>query len=139
MGRSTKPRKAYNPRYKGKLPIVYGMSREIKDELAIAPLMAISMFTSGHGSEDLAYTIINSILLGYRLARDEADLKLFFAGSDAMKRVLARGAEGKWGFSGEDLQEIKAAVALSDELQEAATGREMREAVQAILANADSY
>jgi hypothetical protein len=135
MGRSVKPRKAYKPMSSRRgMPIIFGMRQEIKTELAIAPLMAISMFTSGQGSEELAYTIINSILIGYELAKDDLDRQIFIHGSDAMKRVLYRGSHGKWGFSGDDLKDITAATAISDQLQAAATRREMREAVQTVLA-----
>jgi hypothetical protein len=138
MGNSTKPRKAYKP-LRQRMPIVYGIDSEIRTEMAVAPLIAINMFTSGHGSEEHAYTIINSILLGcnlaYKLEKSE-EIQILYAGSDAMRRVLDRGAEGKWGFSGDDLKDITAAVALSDELQAGATRRELREAVEAVFASA---
>lgn len=119
------------------MPIVYGMRQEIKTELAIAPLMAIPLFTSGHGNEDLAYTIINTILVGYRLVKNKDDRQIIVSGSDAMRRVITRGSHGKWGFSGDDLKDITAAVTLSDQLQAVATRRQMRAAVQAVLANAE--
>lgn len=139
MGNSTKSRKGYNPaRIRQRMPIVYGIDNETKTELAVAPLISINMFTSGNGSEEHAYTIINTILIGYHLARDEAELQLFVMGSDAMKHVLSRGTEGKWGFSGDDLKDITAAATLSDELQALATRRELRGAVQSVFASADT-
>jgi hypothetical protein len=140
MGRSAKPRKAYKPIPKrGLLPITYGMDQKTKIELALASLMAISMFTQGHGSEDLAYTIINSILIGYELAIDEGEHQTMNRGQDAMKRVLTRGSYGKWGFSGDDLKDVTAAAMLSDQLQAIATRREMREALKAVLEKAHDY
>ena len=137
MGKSTKPRKTYKPRQIAqRMPIIYGMEEEIKAELAIAPLMAINMFISGQGNEDLAYTIINSILIGHELVNDDAEIQIIWRGSDAMKRVLARGEDGKWGFSGDDLKNVKEAIALSDELQALATRRQMRKAVNGVLHHA---
>jgi len=121
------------------MPIIYGMDKEVKAELAIAPLMSINMFLSGQGSEEHAYTVINTILTGYELVDNTDDFRTMTRGIDAMRRVIARGAEGKWGFSGDDLKEITAAVTLSDEMQAVATRRQMRAAVQAVLANADAY
>jgi hypothetical protein len=137
MGKSAKPRKSYKPiPRRGNLPIVYGISPEIKAELAIAPFMAISLFASGHASEELAYTIINSILIGYELAKDELDRQRLICGSEAMKSVLYRGAQGRWGFSGQELKDVTVAIALSDKLQDMATRREMRRALQAVFENA---
>jgi hypothetical protein len=136
MGKSTKPRKAYKPTAKT-MPIVFGMKQDEKIELAIAPLMAINMFTSGNGNEELAYTMINSILLSYRLVNDGKEFQTLIDGADAMRRVVARGAHGKWGFSGDDLREVTAAVTLSDQLQANATRRQMRAAVLSVLENAE--
>jgi hypothetical protein len=133
MGKSTKPRKKYNPRPIQGMPIIYGMQEEIKAELAIAPLMAINMFMSGNGNEDLAYTIINSVLIGYWLVNNDVKKQIILKGSNAMKRVLARGEDGKWGFSGDDLKDIKEAITLSDELQALATRRQMQKAVHNVL------
>lgn len=138
MGKSTKPRKPYKP-MRQRMPIIYGMGSEVKSELAIAPLMSINMFMSGHGSEEHAYTIINAILTGYELVENADDFRTMIGGSDAIRRVIERGAEGKWGFSGDDLRDITAAVTLSDQMQAVATRRQLRGAVQAVLANADTY
>ena len=134
MGKSTKPRKAYKP-MPARMPIIYGLAPEVKTELAIEPLITISIFTSGHGNEELAYTLIGSILIGYELAKNDTDRQTLLRGSDAMRRVLTRGSYGKWGFSGDDLKDVTAAVTLSDEFQAVATRREMRKALQAVWAH----
>jgi hypothetical protein len=120
---------------KGAMPIIYGMHRETKTELALAPLMAISMFTQGHGSEELAYTLISSIFIGHELVTDEAEQQTMRRGKEAMKRVLTRGSYGKWGFSGDDLKDITTATTLSDQLQSVATRRQIRKALQVVLTN----
>jgi hypothetical protein len=133
MAKSTKPRKKYKQKPIQGMPIVFGMEQEIKTELAIEPLIAINMFTSGQGSEDLAYTIINSILVGHELVNNDDERNVIVMGSDAMKRVLARGEGGKWGFSGDDLKDITLAITLSDSLQSSSTRRQMRKAVNCVL------
>src|SRR4051812_30861824 len=106
MGKSTRPRKSHKPK-RARMPIIFGMPTETRTELAIEPLVTLNMFTNGYGNEALAYTLINTILTGFELLKDKKDCQVIINGSRAMKRVLVRGEDNKWGFSGDDLKDVR--------------------------------
>jgi len=132
MSRIKKPRnKPHRPKCQPSLPIVFSVPSAEKVELDIAPHAAIVAFTTGAGSEDMAYTLANVVNLSQIMARGQAELmECCQAGAIAIQSVIDRGVRSeKWGFTGGEYQAIKAAVVLYDELQSGLTRRQLRDVI----------
>lgn len=135
MARSKKPRKAYKQKVHAALPIVFGLASEKKTDLRLPYHLSLEALRNGCGTDDDAHTIVSALLIGRELARlfsDEAQ-KVVMAGIGAITGVKHRGDEcGKWGVSGEQFKAISSALVLVDEMQDASTRREVREAIKTV-------
>jgi hypothetical protein len=140
MAGNRKPRKARKPKgIPGALPITFGMLQESSTELNVTTHLCAEAFRVGLGDRQMAYTLANALNLGAILVRnyvEDAPKLIMAAGLEAIRRVLERGESGEWRFVGEELAAITEAIALSSQLQEMATRRELRDGIVEILKHA---
>ena len=131
MGQSKKPRKAYRPKIQPAIPIVFGLQSDKKTDLRLPYHLSLEALRTGHGTSDDAHTIFSALLVARELAHkfNGADLN---DALDAIAAVKERGDAGKWGVSGDQFKAISAALVLFDEMQDASTRREVREAIQKV-------
>lgn len=133
---SKRRNKKYVPKcIPGSLPIVFSVAADTKRQLHITPHMCVEAFRLGNGDRDKAFTLVNAIDLGAVLVQkyvEDEPKKVMQAGLSAVQSVINRGQGGKWGCTGDELTAITAAVALSDQLQQMSTRREVRDALMVV-------
>lgn len=128
-------RSAYRPRACG-LPLVFGLTKEMRNDLQLMPMLQLDAFREGRGSEDGAYMLASAVNVGAVLSRTQhADIQAFMSnGLDAVQGIFERAAaSGRWGVSGDEYQAISAALRLSAELSDACPRRDLAEAIKTVF------
>jgi hypothetical protein len=134
MAGNKKPRKAHKPKVLKATPIVFALAGEQKTDLRLPYHLALESLRGGAGNSDDAHTIFSSLLIARELAKhyQTEQRQAIAAGLDAIVDVKARGDAGKWGVSGDQFKAISAALVLMDDMQDGATRRMVRDAIQTV-------
>lgn len=133
---SKKPRRKHRP-VPYRMPSVIRYSAEQETALQLIPHVSLDLFRSGHATESDWHTLAAriswcSVLASRHQPQDVIDVAQ--AGVVAMREAFARHERaGRWGFSGEELRAVGAALNLMDELQVAHTRKELLAALQVTL------
>ena len=131
-------RSSYRPRACG-LPMVFGMSQSMKNDLQLTPLGTLEGFKEGTGTEHGAHTLAAAVNLAAVLSRDLTDHEKRIAaeGLEAVRGIFRRGnSAGKWGCSGDEYRAIGAALALGAELADSTNRRTVAAAIKTVLQEA---
>lgn len=136
MPASKKPRKAYRKRAALMLPMTYALPESNRADLQVTPHMVLESFRLGSGTEVLWHTLAAAINIGSVLARaqsDEVQADMQRA-RDALLDVQQRGREtGRWGLSGDEFRALGEGLTLTDEMQNASTRRQVRDAIGEVI------
>lgn len=126
--------KKYVPKPMAAIPIIFGLASEKKTDLRLPYHLSLEALRTGNGTADDAHTIFSSLLIGRELARlyQSETQQTVMSGIDAIAAVKERGDQGKWGVSGEQFKAISEALVLVDEMQDASTRREVRDAIKTV-------
>lgn len=133
---SKKPRRRYVPR-SYRLPSLIRYSAETETNLQLIPHIALDVFRAGRATEGDWHTLAAriswcSVMASKHHPQDIIDIAQ--AGVHAMRDVFARNERtGRWGFSGEEMRAVGAALNLMDEMQAAHTRKELLEALEITL------
>lgn len=128
----------YRPRACG-LPLVFGLTEEMRNDLQLMPMLQLDAFREGRGSEDGAYMLPSAVNVGAVLSRTQhEDVQAFMSkGLDAVQGIFERAAaSGRWGVSGDEYQAISAALRLSAELADACPRRTVAAAIKTVFQEA---
>lgn len=130
MAVNKKPRKRHKPRPE-QVPIMFALREEQKIDLRLPPQIVLDAFKRGQGDACGANTLAACVNLGAVLSRSQSRevQEVIEAGMDAVSSILKRGSEGKWGLTGDELKAISEALNLTEEMQDASTRREVRDAI----------
>lgn len=132
---SKKPRRKHRPA-PYRLPTTIRYSAADETQLQLVPHIALDLFRSGRATEGDWHTLACRVSWGSVLAswhHPEA-VDVAQAGVVAMRSAFARhGRTQRWGFSGEELTSVGAALVLVDDMQHAHTRRELVEALEYTL------
>lgn len=127
--------KKYRPKcIPGTLPVVFALAPEKKTDLRLPYHLSLEALRNGKGGDDDSHTIFSSLLIGRELAKlyqDETQ-QTVLRGIEAITAVKERGNQGKWGVSGDQFKAISEALVLVDEMQDASTRREVRDAIKQV-------
>lgn len=140
MARNKKPRKAYRPRPALTLPITYALPDSNRTDLQLPPHIILDGFVDGTGTESGCHTLIAAINVGAVLARTEDDETqgILSRALDAIQGVKDRGEDtGRWGMSGDQYRAIAGGLALTSDMQDRKTRREVRDAIDEVRRTAD--
>lgn len=121
------------------LPVIFGLSQSMKNDLALTPLGTLEGFREGTGSEEGAYTLAAAVNLSAVLSREQsAEVRaVASAGLDAIQGVFERGNRtGLWGCSGDQYKAIGAALAIGADMADANTRRDVAKAIKTVLKEA---
>lgn len=134
MPTNRKSRKAYKPKIQPAIPIVFGLAADKKTDLRLPYHLSLEALRNGCGTDDDAHTIVSSLLICRELAKlFQAEAQQTIHRSiEAITAVKHRGDNGKWGVSGDQFRAISEALVLVDEMQDASTRREVREAIKTV-------
>jgi len=124
--------KRYRPKIAPSLPICFALPKAAMLDLDLMPHLCVEAFIDGSAVEQNIYTLANVANMAGLLAEinHPESLPIAIAGQNAIVRVIERFTDtGKLGFSGDDYQQIKAAVTLNDELQAISTRRTLRDVI----------
>jgi hypothetical protein len=139
MPANKKPRKKYKPRPALLRPITYALPKEAMTNLQLPPHVILDAFMRGQGDEPGWHTLTCALNLGAVLSRAQpAEAQAVMSRAlDAIVEVKKRGIEtGNWGMSGDQYRDIGAALSLSNDMQEASTRREVRDALRIVMRDA---
>jgi hypothetical protein len=107
--------------------------------LQLPPHTVLDAFRRGVGDEPGWHTLACALNLGAVLARQQpAEAQAVMSRAlEAIVEVRARAAaSGRWGVSGDEFRAIGEALTLSNEIQDISTRREIRDALNVVLAEA---
>lgn len=133
MPKSSKPKKAYRPKYpKGQLPIVFRHSAESDRMLQHIPHDELEKMRSGEADEYTINTVVYRLNWGYVMSGEVFDnpeaRAVMETGLAAIRSIKERAQRlGKYGATGEEFYSIGEALNLTDEMQKSATRREQRD------------
>lgn len=139
MAGNKKPRKKYKRivlvTNHTPLPITLGLSAEQKQDLRLPYHLALDAMKRGAGNDDEAHLLFTSLLTARELSKKfNADIQREVQEAlDAVIAVKERGDKtGKWGVSGDQFRLISRGLVLMDDMQDAATRRDVRDALTAV-------
>ena len=140
MPTSKKPRKKYRqPREKIVRPIVFALKPEDRVNLQLAPHATLDAFKLGAGDESGWHTLAQAVNFGAVLSRAQpADVQAVMSRAlDALVAVRLRfETSGQWGVSGDEYRSLGEALSLANDIQDASTRRELRDALRITLQEA---
>jgi len=131
-------RSSYRPRACG-LPLVFGLSQEMKTDLQLTPLGTLEGFKEGTGTERGAHTLTAAVDVVAVLARGMTDRekKIAAEGLEAVRGIFRRGNEtGKWGCSGDEYRAIGFALSLLAEMTDNGRRRDVAAAIKTVFQEA---
>jgi uncharacterized protein YacL (UPF0231 family) len=134
MPKSSKPKKKYQPKAKGRLPINIRFGAEAELRLQLVPHELLDNFRHGIATEPDWHAITARLNLGHTLAHwyfNEEEAQATMARALAsIKSVWERhGSSGRWGTTGEEYHAIADGLNLTDEMQLNCTRRQLDEAM----------
>ena len=134
MAGSKKPRKQYRPKAVPNIPIVFGLHSDLKTDLRLPYHISLENLRNGRGGESDATTLLASLMTARVLASKFEDLtEMLDQALDDIAGIQERGKSGLgWGVSGEQFKSISAALNVFDDMQDACTRREVRDALQKV-------
>lgn len=136
MPSTKKPRKQYKPRPALMLPMTYALPDSNRADLQVTPHMVLESFRLGSGTEVLWHTLAAAINTGSVLARSQSDeVKADMQRArDALLDVQKRGRDtGRWGLSGDQFRALGEGLTLTDEMQNASSRRQVRDAIDEVI------
>lgn len=138
MAGNSRPRKAYKPKDVKASNIMFGISEEHTRMLKLVPHAELTKLQNGVATEEAWHTITCRLNFGMVLARTYAfsvDLQPAMRGSlDCMVILMERFKSiGKLICRGDELRSIGAGLTYTDEMQEATTRRQHRDALRIVL------
>ena len=138
MAANKKPRKKRTIKHvPGMMPIVWGVAKETCDELALQPHLSLVSLQFGHGCEEHAWVVANSLKVGAKLVTMDEHKRVVAAGLIAITNLIERGKQaGRWVCTGDELKVLKMALTVSDQMQKVSTRRERRDALLKVYAEA---
>jgi hypothetical protein len=139
MAANRKPRKPYRPKPALARPMVVGISDDDTRALKLIPHAALERLRTGGATETDWHTLTCRLNFGMVLANrfpfgvvDEMRAAL-----DAMISIQGRhGRTARWGATGDELVAIGDGLRHTDDMQDATTRRDHRDALQVVLASA---
>lgn len=139
MPKSKKPRKPGKSRVhtfttKGTLPIIFRNDAEVERTLKVMPHLDLAEIREGRGSKDHYWTVVNRLNWSSTLASmvefSFDPSPVLNAGQDAMMALYERfKATGSYVFKGEELKAVGEAMTLADDMHDATTRRQHRDAL----------
>ena len=138
MPKSSKPKKAYRPKYpKGQLPIVFRHSNKADLSLKVIPKEDLERLRIGEADEYTINTLAFRLNWGYVMAGEIFDTpearKIMEDGLAAIRAVKERHKKtGKYGATGEEFFAMGDALNMTDEMQEGSTRREQQKCLDAL-------
>ena len=138
MPKSSKPKKAYRPKYqKGQLPIVFRHSNKADLSLKVIPREDLERLRTGEADEYTINTLAFRLNWGYVMAGEIFDTpearKIMEDGLAAIRAVKERHKKtGKYGATGEEFFAMGDALNMTDEMQEGSTRREQQKCLDAL-------
>lgn len=142
MPASKKPRKKYRRiivrTVDAPLPINFGLSSDMKRDLALTPWLVLDAFKRGDGYEEGAHTLAAAVNLVAVMARrfDASVIASADRALAALHNVMERGKGGKWGMSGQEMKDVGVALDLGDEMRSVSTRRDVRDALTQVYKEA---
>ena len=121
------------------LPLVYGLTRQMRTDLDLTPLGTLEAFREGTAGDEAAHTLAAAVDLAAVLARDYTDevQVVAYAGLKAVEGIFQREKEtGRWGCSGDEYKAVREALILSSDLQGSTTRRDVAKAINQVLREA---
>ena len=138
MPKSSKPKKAYRPKYpKGQLPIVFRHSNEADLSLKVVPKKDLEKLRLGEADEITINTLAFRLNWGYIMAGEIFDnpevRKGMEMGLEAIRHIKDRFKRlGKYGANGAEFAALGEALNLTDEMQKSSTRREQQQCLDAL-------
>lgn len=143
-GNKKKPRKPGKSRVRtfttqGTLPIIFRNDAEVERTLKVMPHLDLAEIREGRGNADHYWTVVNRLNWCSTLA-SMVDFSfdpspVLNAGQDAMLALYLRAKEtGKYVFKGEELKAVGEALTLADDMHDATTRRQHRDALVKLMA-----
>lgn len=138
MPKSSKPKKAYRPKYqKGQLPITFRQSSDSDTMLQFIPHDELEKIRAGEADEYTINTLAFRINWGYIMAGEIFDnpevRKGMEMGLEAIRHIKDRFKRlGKYGANGAEFAALGEALNLTDEMQKSSTRREQQRCLDAL-------
>lgn len=136
MPNNRKPRKRYQRR-EVCIPMTVGLSSETLTGLKLTPHLTLEKFRLGQASEDDWHTLAVSVNLGSVMGKKRivnASESPFPAAIEAMTTLYHRSQKtGRWVMTGDELRVIGETLLLCDDLHDASTRRDIRDALNDVL------
>lgn len=138
MPKSSKPKKAYRPKYqKGDIPIVFRHSNKADMLLQMIPQDELEKLRTGEADWYTINTLAYRLNFGYVMAGEIFDspdaLKIMEDGLAAIRSVKARHEKtGKCGATGEEFFAMGEALNMTDSMQKSSTRREQQKCLDAL-------
>lgn len=143
MPKSKKPRKPGKSRVhtfttQGTLPIIFRNDAEAERTLKVMPHLDLAEIREGRGAADAYWCVVNRLNWASTLA---SMVEFSFdpgpvlnAGQDAMLALYQRSkVTGKYVFKGEELKAVGEALTLADDMGDATTRRQHRDALVKLM------
>lgn len=138
MPKSSKPKKAYRPKYQpGQLPVTIRHSAKADTMLQMVPHEELEKLRQGEADEFTVNTLAFRLNWGYVMAGEVFDnpevravMEMGLAAIRSVKERVDR--LGKYGATGEEFRALGEALNFTDEMQKNATRREQHEALTAV-------
>lgn len=138
MPKSSKPKRAYRPKYQpGQLPVTIRHSAKADTMLQMVPHEELEKLRQGEADEFTVNTLAFRLNWGYVMAGEVFDnpevRAVMETGLAAIRGVKERVDRlGKYGATGEEFRALGEALNFTDEMQKKATRREQHEALTAV-------
>lgn len=114
-----------------KLPAIYRHNQAAETQLKLIPHGYLIALTEGRGDENVFLTLVLRVIIGTTLVcyvEDDGRTPLDAIFKKAINSLICVGDRARkldrWGCSGDELQDIKAALNLADDLQDVSTRRQ---------------
>lgn len=126
-----------------RIPVTINMDRAMYDSARTAYYLALEALPAGTATTEDVHVIANAVQLAFVLREivedtEGAVTETIAAGLSSVRRMYGRHeTTGKWGATGDELNRIRSALALADDLLGAASRREIRDAARLVAAYND--